>query len=330
MIGAEQALEVLLDLTRRLGDDRPLDALLTEVTDALLQVLPGEHASIRLLDETRTVLIAGARSGEGTGHAPVTFSKGQGVIGWVAEHGESACIDEVDKDPRFVVSPGQGFSFQSILAVPLRSAGEVIGVLSMTSSLRGAYSAKDEVLAKLVGNCTVPSLEKARLARLTLTDDLTHVYNQRYLMPRLREEFERARRTSAPLSILFIDLDHFKVINDKWGHAVGDIALVAFTDRARLAVRRYDVLVRRGGEEFVLVMPGTTIDDAVSIATRLREGVAETPIAAGTGAVVALTVSIGAAQWDGNEDAEQLDRRADAAMYEAKRLGRNRVVAAGA
>ncbi|MBI5536177.1 MAG: GGDEF domain-containing protein [Deltaproteobacteria bacterium] len=327
MIAAEQALEVLLDLTRRLGADRPLDVLLAEVTEALLKVLPGQHASIRLLDETRSVLIAGARSGEGASSAPVTFHKGEGVIGWVADHGESACIDDCATDPRFLVAKGQGFSIRSILAVPLMSAGEVIGVLSVTSSKVAAYSTKDEVLARLVGNCTVPSLEKARLARLTLTDHLTHAFNQRYLMPRLREEFERARRMNTSLSILFMDLDHFKTVNDTLGHTVGDQVLLGFAERARQVVRRYDVLVRRGGEEFVLIMPGADIHDAMSIAVRIRDAVCEAPIAAGGGAMVPLTVSVGAVQWDGAESAEQLDRRADGAMYEAKKQGRNLVVA---
>ena len=88
-------------------------------------------------------------------------------------------------------------------------------------------------------------------------DDTTMAFNHRYLLPRIVEEMERASRSSGDLSILYMDLDHFKSVNDRFGHAVGDVVLRMFADRVRRAVRRIDVLIRRGGEEFVLVMPAT-------------------------------------------------------------------------
>jgi diguanylate cyclase (GGDEF)-like protein len=327
MIEPRDALSVLLELTRKLTEERPLESALGEVTAALLRLLPGDHASVRLLDETRSELIAGARSGRGASHAPLTFMRGEGVAGWVAEQGEVARIADTNADPRFKQATDQGFQIRSLLAVPLFSGGEVIGVLSLTAADPGAYSADDELMARLVANCTVPPLEKARLARLTLTDPVTLAYNQRYLMPRLREEFERATRNNEPVSILFLDLDHFKRVNDTWGHAVGDLVLRTFAERVRPAVRKYDVLVRRGGEEFVLIMPGGSLSDAQYIAERIRIGMSEAPIEAG-GVQIQQTVSIGAAEWDRFEDPVSLDRRADAAMYEAKRAGRDRVALA--
>jgi two-component system, cell cycle response regulator len=330
MIEAREALRVLLDLTRVLAEERPLESALTAVTDALLRLLPGEHASVRLLDETRTELIAGGRSGRGVNNAPLHFRRGEGVAGWVAEHADIARIDDAAHDVRFMPRRGQGFEVSSMLAVPLLSSGEVVGVLAVSSSLPNAYTVDDEVMARLVANCTVPPLEKARLARLTLTDPTTLAYNQRYLMPRLREEFERASRTGEALSILFVDLDHFKDVNDTWGHAVGDIVLRAFADRVRPVVRRYDVLVRRGGDEFVLIMPGGTIAEACDVAGRMRAAMSDVPIVAGDGVSIKQTVSIGAAEWNRLELPDGLDRRADAAMYEAKSGGRDRVVVASA
>ncbi|MBI5536337.1 MAG: GGDEF domain-containing protein [Deltaproteobacteria bacterium] len=326
MVAAQEPLQVLLELTRQMLADRPVDALLAEVTQALLRILPGSHSSVRLFDETRSSLVAGARAGQGSDSAPITFEKGQGIIGWVAEHGKAARVSDCLKDSRFIPAPVQGFAIRSLLAVPLMSNGEVIGVLTVSSPEVGAYSPDDEVLARLVANSTVPTLEKARIERLALTDQLTGIYNQRYLMLRLSEEFERARRTGAPLSLLLIDLDHFKQINLTYQRSVGDLALASFAERTRQVVRRYDVLVRRGGEEFVLVMPGTTIADAIDVATRIREVTNSLPLSGGEKVNVRVTVSIGAVEWDRLEEPEQLDRRAILAMYEAQKNGGNRVV----
>lgn len=127
-----------------------------------------------------------------------------------------------------------------------------------------------------------------------------------------------------PLSIALMDLDHFKKVNDAHGHDAGDEVLRAFTDRVRAEVRRHDVLVRRGGEEFVLIMPETASSEALLVAERVRARVGGAPIPLRT-ATTDLTVSIGIASWDG-ESPESLEQRADAAMYRAKRAGRNQVV----
>jgi diguanylate cyclase (GGDEF)-like protein len=158
-----------------------------------------------------------------------------------------------------------------------------------------------------------------------MTDDLTLAYNQRYLSPRFNEEIERARRSGQPLSILLLDLDHFKSINDKYGHEVGDTVLRIFADRVRSSVRRIDVFIRRGGEEFLLVMPATTLEQARASAERIRRTLADTPLDVGNGQSVRQTVSIGVATWDAVESPEAFQRRADVAMYQAKEQGRDRI-----
>ena len=322
-------LDVLLRLTARLTDDRPLEDFLQAVTDATLDVLSGDHASIRLLDASRTTLLSGARSGAGAGERPMDFKRGEGVLGWVVEHGQPVRIEDVHDDPRFV--PGSGFAIRSLVAEPLWSSGEVIGVLASSSSGAGAFAAEDQLMLRLLANCSAPPIERARLRRLAMFDDMTMAFNYRYLAPRLTEEMDRASRAGGDVTVLYMDLDHFKAVNDQHGHAVGDQVLRAFADRVRKAVRRVDVLVRRGGEEFVLIMPSTSAAQAQATATRIQHALEREDLTLDGGAVaIRQTVSIGAATWDGRETAEELERRADQAMYEAKRLGRNRVVVAGA
>jgi diguanylate cyclase (GGDEF)-like protein len=320
---------VLLQLTEQLTDGRGLEDALRAVTDATLAILPGDHASIRLLDASRTHLLASARSGIGHDSPSVQLRAGVGISGWVLQHGEPARVVDARKDPRFVPLPAQGFTIASMVVEPLVSEGAPIGVLAVSSPEVNAFSPTDELLARLLANCSVGPIQRARLERLAVTDDLTLAFNGRYLSTRILEEMERTRRTRRPLSVMLLDLDHFKLVNDTHGHAVGDQVLRAFVDRVRAATRRVDVLVRRGGEEFVLLMPSTTAAQAKAIADRVRGHVSCDPIVVGE-ARVAQTVSIGVATWDGRESADALQRRADDAMYDAKQLGRDRVhVASG-
>jgi len=268
------ALVVLLGLTEQLTDSRRLEESLQAVTDAALRLLPGDHASIRLLDASHNELLLGARSGEGRQNQPMTFRRGEGLIGWAVEHAEGVIVDDVYEDPRFLpdrTPTRQGFHVRSLLAEPLWSGGSVIGVLSVSSPHPCRFTLDHQLLGRLLANCSTPPIERARLGRLAMTDDLTLAYNQRYLVPRLHEEMERARRTGNPLSMLLMDLDHFKRVNDNHGHAIGDAVLRLFADRVRKVVRRIDIFGRRGGEEFTLVMPATTRDNAHATAERIRE-----------------------------------------------------------
>jgi len=325
------ALVVLLELTERLTDGRRLEDSLQTVTDAALRLLPGDHASIRLLDASCQELLLGARSGEGRQQRPMVFRRGEGIIGWVVEHGEGIIVDDVHEDPRFLpdrTSNRQGFQIRSMLAEPLWSGGSVIGVLSVSSPEPTCFTLDHQLLARLLANCSSPPIERARLGRLAMTDDLTLAYNQRYLVPRLHEEMERARRTGSPLSMLLMDLDHFKRVNDNYGHATGDAVLRLFADRVRAMVRRIDVFVRRGGEEFTLVMPATARTNAHATAERIRTHLSERPLDVAQATMLHQTVSIGVATWDGEETLQSFQQRADMAMYRAKQLGRNQVVIA--
>ena len=328
MADAERALEVLLQLTAQLTDDRPLEDFLKAVTDAALELLAADHASIRLLDSAKSTLLSGARSGTGATDRPMDFKRSDGVLGWIVENGQPVRVDDVAQDARWVHGPGQEFKVRSLMAEPLWASNEVIGVLSVTSPEPGAFGDAHQLLLRLLANCSAPPIERARLRRLAMFDDITMAFNHRYLGPRVVEEMERASRAGGDVSILYMDLDHFKSVNDRYGHAVGDAVLRMFADRVRKAVRRVDVLVRRGGEEFVLIMPQTGVTQAHATAIRIQQTLQGEELEVDNTHRIRQTVSIGVATWDMRETPEQLERRADAAMYEAKRLGRNRVVVA--
>jgi two-component system cell cycle response regulator len=173
------------------------------------------------------------------------------------------------------------------------------------------------------------SLEES--VELALTDSLTGLYNRRYMEGHLRTLVEEASTSGRPLSILVADIDFFKKINDTWGHDAGDTVLREFAARFRRNTRGMDLACRLGGEEFVIVMPDTDIDQAIQVGERLRACVAADPFKISMTREVPVTASVGLATLERREDTpETLFKRADTALYAAKREGRNRVVAEAA
>lgn len=188
----------------------------------------------------------------------------------------------------------------------------VLQVVSLICVLGGVYS------LYLYG-----AVEKHR--RDSITDPLTGLYNRRYLDDRLSTESTRAKRTGEPLSLIACDIDHFKQINDTRGHTAGDQALIAIANVLREAARTSDIVARTGGEEFVVLAPDASADDATELAERLRQQVAGSRPVVG-GRPLAVTASFGVAQVTGS--ASQLLELADSALYHAKEQGRNCVVKA--
>lgn len=167
---------------------------------------------------------------------------------------------------------------------------------------------------------------EAELERLARTDGLTGLWNRRYFVELFGRELKRAERDDSPLTLLMIDIDYFKEVNDRHGHAAGDSVLTALATHFHKQLRVIDLIGRLGGEEFGVGLPGIWLDEALVVAERIRDGLDDMEIAAGD-RHLHCTVSIGVAQWDGRESFDTLLARADAALYAAKDGGRNRVVA---
>ena len=218
---------------------------------------------------------------------------------------------------------------RSILCYPLQFRGEKIGVIELINKVTGAFTQQDQSLLELLAHplaIAIQTLDRFEEAeKRTITDDLTKLYNYRYLMQYLEADVKRCLRYKKKVSLLFIDVDGFKRINDTFGHLVGSQALSEMGQVFRGMVRETDVVGRYGGDEFVIVLPETPLNGAMVIAERIRKKVEECEFVA-QNLSIRLTVSLGVANCPKHTlTAEGLIKKADAAMYRAKELSKNSI-----
>ncbi|MDT9001478.1 DUF484 family protein [Paucibacter sp. APW11] len=239
---------------------------------------------------------------------------------------------------------GDTAGLKSVALLPLLRHGELIGSLQFGSRDAARYEPSAgtkflERLAGLIAVCLDSALNQERLKQAGITDALTGVHNRRYFEHRCQIEISEARRYRHPLACMFLDIDHFKRINDQYGHAAGDAVLRRVGQLIRSQMRAGDTIARYGGEEFVLLLPRCPLGHARDIAERIRGAISERPLAASSSQQVAVTASLGlamlapqaassAADASGSALAAQLVAQADRALYQAKEAGRNRVVMA--
>src|SRR5262245_15018883 len=254
------------------------------------------------------------------------------VATWVMHHGDVFTSPDLRADTRVSAQLAS-----AVLALPLINRGSRIGALV---ALDRKPSSRDPKLAPSLLRAILLLLEPAaaaldaalqlkRAEALSVTDDLTHLYNSRYLNQVLRRETKRASRSGRPLSLLFIDLDGFKGINDTHGHLFGSRALVEASELIRTSARETDVAARYGGDEFAVVLPDTGGEGAYAVGERIRERVAAHRFLASDGLDVHLTASVGLATLpDVAASADELVAAADKAMYRVKDSGKNGIQAA--
>jgi diguanylate cyclase (GGDEF)-like protein len=218
---------------------------------------------------------------------------------------------------------------RSMLIAPLISGDVVYGALSLESSLPSAFTEPDMQLLVSFGATATAALRNAQLhasvQKLAITDPLTGIYNRRGFEEFGRRLFESARRFKRPLSLILLDIDHFKAINDSYGHSIGDQVLQSLAERLNHNIREVDLMSRYGGDEFMVLLPETDIFTAIKVAERLRSSVEASPLPTEHGHIT-IQISVGVAKLSTQtNDLNRLLELADMALYNAKQNGRNRV-----
>ncbi|MCK5241463.1 sensor domain-containing diguanylate cyclase [bacterium] len=251
---------------------------------------------------------------------------------WTTQHRSTLLVTDTNNDFRFK-SLGPQALVRSLMLAPMQSEGHLIGVLRAESPRPDIFSQDDVRLFTIIADLAGVSAENARLYQyaqeLAMTDGLTGLYLRRFFNQRFEEELSRYREHGTSFSLLILDLDHFKRINDRMGHLAGDQILAQLGERLRAEARVADLLCRFGGEEFAVILSNTNVEGALVMAERIRSHIAQHEfIAAGTSLHITISVGVGECPRHGVE-MNELVRVTDAALYQAKRSGRNRVILAG-
>jgi diguanylate cyclase (GGDEF)-like protein len=255
---------------------------------------------------------------------------GEGIAGWVAMHGQPLLIPDVSKDDRFseYVDRKLMFTTRSIVCVPMKIKEQVIGVIELINSFEDIdFDEGDISLVSAIADFAAIALDNARnyerISELVITDDLTGLFNSRHFGELIDSELNRSKRYTEEISLIFLDLDRFKNVNDKYGHLVGSRMLSEFGKLISKHIRSSDMAARYGGDEFAIILPHTGKEQAVKMAENLLDIIKNTRFTSDEGERINLTASFGVATYPTDaETRADLIKTSDIAMYAAKEAGR--------
>lgn len=267
------------------------------------------------------------------GAVKIKGKKGDIFDRWVVKHGIPLIVDDAANDFRFLNSDTKDpkADFKSLIVTPLLSGNKVIGVLRMDDDAERTFTQDDLRLLDIIGNLGAVAIQNAlfysRVEELAIRDSLTGLFVRRHFMKRFQEEVRRSERKSAELSLLMLDIDKFKLYNDKYGHATGDIVLKSIASTINGMLRVGDMAARYGGEEIAILLAGADRKKAVSLAESIRKKIETRPVTVRR-QVHNVTASIGVSTYpkDGIHE-EELVKAADERLYRAKSGGRNKTCA---
>lgn len=327
--------EALAKVNAALTTSLDLKPLLLRVLEAATEAIPAaDRGSVLLLDAQSGDLVIEALYGYTDSRIyEMRFPREAGYAAKTLREGRPLLIPDAraDDETRYDGEIEEVRQVRSAIAAPMFLHEQPVGVITLDCTREThAFTLDDLELLKAFADQAAIAIRNVRLyereKHLAMTDELTQVYNRRYALQLAEREIERARRYQRPLAMILADIDHFKGVNDTYGHLVGDEVLHDLAQRCRRQLRDFDVLGRYGGEEFLVVLPEADADAALSVAERLRRAVAETPFNGGTHPIQ-ITLSLGVVAFTHDHpDLNLWLTRVDAALYQAKESGRNRAI----
>jgi diguanylate cyclase (GGDEF)-like protein len=328
---------VFHELGKALTSSLQLDQVLRTIMEKINEVLRPDTWSLLLMDPEKHELYFQIATGKGADALKdVRIKLGQGVAGWVAQTGEIVVVPDTSQDSRFFAQVDQRTAMEtrSIVAVPVRFRDQCLGVIELINCIGSeGFSQRDMAFLEALADYAAIAIENARhvqrIHELTITDDCTSLYNARHLNFMLDTEIYRSHRYAFEFSLIFIDLDHFKNVNDTYGHLMGSKLLAEIGQAIKDKCRLIDLAFRYGGDEFVVLLPQTSKENAFGVARRLHKLIRETIWLKETNLNVTVTASVGIACYPTDSRTKtELLHLADEAMYLVKNTTRDNVAAA--
>jgi len=307
-----------------------LDEICKLAVETAFSMIPNSDAGLLfMVDETKQKFVLSAS--KFSSELPRIKSKNGDIFDqWVFKERQSLSVEDIEEDFRFDYKPlTRERPFASLISVPLITQSRITGILRLNSKDKKAYTFDDLRLLDFISDLVSSAINNARLyektEELSTKDSLTGFYIHRYLKERLSEEVDRARINNSLLSVIMIDVDHFKDYNDKYGHSAGDKVLLRISKIIRDRLKNGHIVARYGGEEFAILLPGVDKDKAVDITEDIRKEVESSKFVLRRNETK-VTISAGVSVYsDDIKDKEELLKRADFCLYQAKKQGRNKV-----
>ena len=331
-----QEVNIFHDVAKALTSSLNLDSILQTIMDKMAEYFRPDTWSLLMVDEVKDELYFAIAVGEAAeALRGVRLKVGEGIAGWVARHGEPVIVPDVYTDARFAkrIDELTRWKTRSIVCIPLKSKHRVLGVIQLINVHMGEFNESELFFLHALCDYAAIAIDNARaverIQELTITDDCTGLYNARHLYKTLEAEVYRSARFGYEFTVLFIDLDYFKRINDTHGHLIGSklLAEVGYTIKANL--RLIDFAFRYGGDEFVILLPQTSKDSAQIVAQRLLDVFRTSAFLQSDGLALNVRASIGVASYP--EDARtvhEVIRQADEMMYLVKNHSRDNIAVA--
>jgi len=326
-----EELRVFNEIGKALTSTLDIREVLSIIMEKTSELLKPNNWSLLLVDEKTGELTFEIAVGAGADQLKnLRLKKGEGIVGWVAREAKPVIINDVTQDSRWCdkIDRLTHFQTRSVLCAPLMARGNVLGVIELVNAKPNSFTESDLRLLESLADYAAIAIENARnfqrVQELTVTDDVTCLYNSRYLHEALEHEIQRSARYGLTFSVIFFDLDHFKNVNDRFGHLCGSRLLKEVGDLVISNLRTVDIPTRYGGDEFVIILPQTAKTQALHVARRLRLALNEHVFLTDKGLEVKITASFGLANYP--QDASNRDdvlRLADEAMYKVKETTRD-------
>ncbi len=328
-----QELEIFHGVAKALTSSLDLDSILQTIMEKMAEYFQPDTWSLLMVDEERNELyfaIAVGTAAEALKN--VRLKVGEGIAGWVAKHGERLIVPDVMTDPRFAkrIDEMTQWETRSIVCVPLRSKLRVLGVIQLVNVHLEHFSDQELYFLQSLCDYAAIAIENARavekIQELTITDDCTGLYNARHLYKTLEAEVYRSARFNYEFSVLFIDLDHFKQVNDTHGHLIGSKLLAEIGYLIKAQLRLIDFAFRYGGDEFVVLLPQTSKESAIVVAKRLRDSLRASMFCKEENLNLNIRASIGMATYPHDaKTPHDIIRQADEMMYLVKNTTRDNI-----
>ncbi len=323
-------IELISSIVSDLSSSLDIDKILPKIADKISLLLNPSRISIMLLDENNYLRIRYGKNISSYALRKLKLKPMQGIAGQVLETGLPAVVKDISKSQYYYKLFDTDYKLlkkELLVSIPIKFKDIKYGVLNLHFPIRKKNFPKtkfEKIILQLIMQQVSNVIHNCFVYQSAVSDNMTKLYNHQYIISRLQEEIYSTRKFSTKLSLILFDIDHFKKINDEYGHQAGDTVITEIAKLLKEEVRFHDICGRYGGEEFCIILPNTSVSEATNVAERLRKEI-ETKKFFVNNKTISVTCSFGVAELTPEDTLETFIARTDKMLYNAKNSGRNKV-----